>query len=111
MLLPAIIGMAAANDVFMTGRTLTSEEALRMGLTSRVFDDGDFAAETQALAALVANAAPNAMRHAKALVRNQNAAITECMNAESEIFAAQLKSPEFGESVAALMAKRPAVYP
>ncbi len=111
MLLPAAIGMAAANDVFMTGRTLTSGEALRMGLISRVFEDGDFAAETQALAQLVANAAPNAMRHAKALVRNQNEAVTECMNAESEIFAAQLQSPEFGESVAAMMAKRPAVYP
>ncbi len=111
MLLPAIIGMAAANDVFMTGRTLTSEEALRMGLVSRVFEDDVFAAETGALAQLVANAAPNAMRHSKALVRTQNEAITECMNVEGEIFAAQLKSSEFGESVAAMMAKRPAVYP
>lgn len=111
MLLPAIIGMAAANDVFLTGRTLTSEEALRMGLTSRVFDDGIFAEETKALAQLVADAAPNAMRQSKALVRTQNEAITQCMNAEAEVFAAQLKSPEFGESVAAMMAKRPAVYP
>ncbi|MEL6877439.1 MAG: enoyl-CoA hydratase-related protein [Pseudomonadota bacterium] len=111
VLLPAAIGMAAANDVFMTGRTLTSDEALRMGLVSRVFADDDFAQQARNLAALVANSAPNAMKHAKALVRNQNAAITECMAAESEIFAAQLQSPEFGESVAAMMAKRPAVYP
>lgn len=110
MLLPAIIGMAAANDVFMTGRSLTSEEALRMGLVSRVFEDGEFAGETRALAQLVANAAPNAMRHTKALVRTQNTEITECMTIEGEIFAAQLGSPEFGESVAAMMAKRPAVY-
>lgn len=111
MLLPAAIGMAAANDVFMTGRTLTSDEALRMGLVSRVFDDGDFHACALELARTVADAAPNAMRHAKALVRSQNAAITERMNAESEIFATQLQSPEFSESVAAMMAKRPAVYP
>lgn len=110
-LLPEIIGMAAANDVFMTGRTLTSEEALAMGLISRVFDDREFHERARELAMVVANSAPNAMQHTKALVRNQNAAVTECMTAESEIFAAQLESPEFGESVAAMMAKRPAVYP
>lgn len=111
MLLPEAIGMAAANDVFMTGRTLTSEEALRMGLVARVFEDTAFAAETRELAMVVANAAPNAMKHTKALVRNRNEAVTECMTAESHLFSAQLQSPEFGESVAAMMAKRPAVHP
>ena len=111
LLLPEAIGMAAAMDVFMTGRTLTSDEALRMGLVSRVFSDGEFAERTRELAMVVANAAPNAMRHSKALVRNRNTQITQCMMDESVHFANQLQSPEFGESVAAMMAKRPAVYP
>jgi enoyl-CoA hydratase/carnithine racemase len=111
LLLPEAIGMAAAMDVFMTGRTLTSEEALRMGLISRMFDDAEFDARARELAMVVANAAPNAMRHAKALVRNRNAEITDRMMAESVHFANQLQSPEFGESVAAMMAKRPAFYP
>jgi enoyl-CoA hydratase/carnithine racemase len=111
LLLPEAIGMAAAMDVFMTGRTLTSEEALRMGLISRMFDDAEFDARARELAMVVANAAPNAMRHAKALVRNRNAEITDRMMAECMHFANQLQSPEFGESVAAMMAKRPAFYP
>jgi len=111
LLLPEAIGMAAAMDVFMTGRTLTSEEALRMGLISRMFDDAEFDARARELAMVVANAAPNAMRHAKALVRNRNAEITDRMMAESVHFANQLQSPEFGESVAAMMAKSPAFYP
>ena len=110
LLLPEAIGMAAAMDVFMTGRTLTSAEALRMGLVSRVIEDGQFAEAARELAMVVANAAPNAMRHTKALVRNRNAEITARMQTEGEIFANQLQSPEFGESVAAMMAKRPAVY-
>jgi sulfur relay (sulfurtransferase) complex TusBCD TusD component (DsrE family) len=76
-----------------------------------VFDDAEFHARARELAMVVANAAPNAMRHAKALVRNRNAEITDRMMAESVHFANQLQSPEFGESVAAMMAKRPAVYP
>ncbi|MGB3471066.1 MAG: enoyl-CoA hydratase-related protein [Erythrobacter sp.] len=110
LLLPQVIGMAAANDVFMTGRTLTSDEALRMGLISRVFADADFAAEARALALTVANAAPTAMRHTKALLRTQSDTVTDVMATEGEIFAAQLRSPEFMESVAAMMQKRPAVY-
>ncbi len=110
LLLPQVIGMAAASDVFMTGRVLTADEALRMGLVSRLFADADFAAKTRALALTVANAAPVAMRHTKALLRTQNDAVTEVMATEGEIFAAQLRSPEFMESVAAMMAKRPAAY-
>ncbi len=110
LLLPQVIGMAAASDVFMTGRTLTSEEALRMGLASRVFPDADFAAQTRALALTIANAAPVAMRHTKALLRTQGDMVTQVMAIEGEVFAAQLRSPEFMESVAATMAKRPAVH-
>lgn len=111
LLLPQAIGMAAANDVFMTGRALTSEEALRVGLVSRVFADADFAEEARALALTVARAAPNAMRHTKALVRTQGELVAEVMDTESKIFSDQLRSPEFMESVAAMMAKRPAVHP
>lgn len=110
LLLPQAIGMAAASDVFMTGRVLTAEESLGMGLISRIFADEGFAAEARALALTIARAAPQAMRHTKALLRTQNAQVSEVMATESAIFAAQLRSPEFMESVAAKLAKRPAVY-
>jgi enoyl-CoA hydratase/carnithine racemase len=111
LLLPAAIGMAAASDVFMTGRTLSSNEALQMGLISRVFGDLEFVQETRALAQTVAQAAPKAMRHTKALLRSQNETVSRVMDEEGHIFAAQLRSPEFIESAAAMMAKRPAVHP
>ncbi|MBV7266137.1 enoyl-CoA hydratase [Erythrobacter ani] len=111
MLLPAAIGMAAASDVFMTGRILESHEALRMGLVSRVFADSDFASEARTLAATVAQAAPQAMRHTKALMRTQTDTIGEVMETEGKIFADQLRSPEFMESVSAMAQKRAAVHP
>jgi enoyl-CoA hydratase len=38
-LLPRLIGAAHSNDILLTGRTVDADEALRMGLVSRVVDD------------------------------------------------------------------------
>jgi enoyl-CoA hydratase len=40
-LLPRLIGSANANDLLLTGRRLEADEALRMGLVSRVLPDDD----------------------------------------------------------------------
>ena len=110
MLLPAAVGMAVANDILLAGRTLNAEEALRFGLIARIFPDAFLAEEIQKIAIHVAHAAPNALRHSKALIRIERDRVSEHMLVESKLFAAQLKSPEFMESVAAMMQKRTAVY-
>ena len=66
--------------------------------------------EVTRIAAGVAASAPTALVQSKALIRNQKERIAEVMQAEGRIFAAQLKSPDFAESVAAMMQKRPPVY-
>ncbi|QBF33669.1 enoyl-CoA hydratase [Thalassococcus sp. S3] len=110
LLLPAAVGMAVANDIFLTGRQLTAEEAHQYGLVARVFPDADLQTETRALAHRVAASAPEAVKHAKALVRTQRDRIAKQMETEGHIFAAQLRSPEFAESVVALREKRAPVY-
>ena len=40
-LLPRLIGAAHSNDILLTGRTIEAEEALRMGLVSRVVADDE----------------------------------------------------------------------
>lgn len=42
-LLPRLIGAAHSNDMLLTGRRVDAAEALRMGLVSRVVDDGELA--------------------------------------------------------------------
>src|SRR3954447_3817928 len=44
-LLPHVVGDAAARDLLLTGRAVEAEEALRIGLVSRVFGEETFAAE------------------------------------------------------------------
>ena len=110
VLLPAQVGMAIANDILLTGRTLSADEALRFGLVARVFPDADLMAEVGKIAAGVAASAPTALVQSKALIRNQKEHIAEVMLTEGKIFGAQLKSPDFAESVAAMMQKRAPVY-
>ena len=110
LLLPAQVGMAVANDLLLTGRTMPADEALRVGLVARIFPDADLIPETMKIAAGVAASAPTALVQSKALIRNQKERIAEVMQTEGKIFAAQLKSPDFAESVAAMMQKRAPVY-
>ena len=110
LLLPAAVGMAVANDIFMTGRTLTAEEAHAYGLISRIFPDSDLQDEVQKIARQVAHSAPNAMKHSKTLIRHQQARIAEQMATEGKLFVEQLKSPDFAESVAAMREKRTPEY-
>ncbi|WP_110182660.1 enoyl-CoA hydratase/isomerase family protein [Nocardioides solisilvae] len=64
-LLPEVVGLAAARDLFLTGRLVQDEEALRLGLVSRVLEPDAFLDEVLATAAQVAAAAPVATRLTK----------------------------------------------
>ena len=106
LLLPAAVGIAWANDIFIAGRVLTAAEALSAGLISRVFPASSLMAECKSIAANIAAQAPNAMLHSKRLVRLNREAVAERMQKESAIFSAQLKSPEFTEAAMAYMQRR-----
>lgn len=110
ILLPAAVGMAVANDIFMTGRRLHADEAHQYGLISRVFADDALQGEVRKVALQLANASPSAVTRSKALIRYQREQITEQMVTEGHIFADQLKSPDFAEVVAAKMQKRAPVF-
>ena len=47
--LPEVVGPAAARDLLLTGRLVDADEALRLGLVSRVIDDATFLDEVLAV--------------------------------------------------------------
>jgi len=53
--LPQIVGLGRALDLILTGRELGTEEAERMGLLTRVVDDGEALATAVALAGQIAS--------------------------------------------------------
>ena len=110
LLLPATVGMAVANDMFLANRVLDANEALTFGLASRVFTSGELMAEAAKIGHQLANAAPNSMIKSKHLIRHGRDQMTAQMEKESVLFAEQLKSPEFAEVIAAKMQKRMPVF-
>jgi enoyl-CoA hydratase/carnithine racemase len=61
-LLPEVVGEAHARDLLLTGRVVDAEEALRIGLVSRVMEPATLVEEVVAIASDVAATAPIATR-------------------------------------------------
>ncbi|MCW2833752.1 MAG: short chain enoyl-CoA hydratase / Enoyl-CoA hydratase [Nocardioides sp.] len=64
-LLPNVVGPAHARDLLLTGRVVDSDEALRIGLVSRVMEGSTFADEVLDIARDIATTAPIATRLTK----------------------------------------------
>lgn len=108
-LLPRIVGTGHAMDLLLSGRTITAEEALTMGLVNRVYAADELLAAAQAYARdLATNCSPLAMQAVKEQVATD---WTGELDASRETAAQLVKEPErrpdFREGVAAYAEKRP----
>ena len=69
-LLPEVVGDAHARDLLLTGRVVDADEALRIGLVSRVLDPATFLDDVLEIAAGIAASAPIATRLTKLALRD-----------------------------------------
>ncbi len=67
-LLPRLIGAAHSNDILLTGRTIDADEALRMGLVSRVLPDTDLLPAALEIAAGMCGFSPYGLAMTKDIV-------------------------------------------
>jgi enoyl-CoA hydratase/carnithine racemase len=106
-LLPEAVGPAAARDLLLTGRTVDADEALRLGLVSRVVDDATFRDEVIASAAGIAETAPIASRLTKlALANGGHATYEAALQWEALAQPATLATADLHEGIAATREKR-----
>lgn len=110
MLLPQVVGMAMANDILLAGRILSAEEALNVGLVSRLYAPDELFENALEAAQSLADMAPNALKQSKKLIRANRDKIAEHMKVEGRVFSAQLASSEFMEAATAFMQKRKPVF-
>ena len=106
-LLPRIVGYATAAEIAFTGRTLTAEESLELGLVNRVVPAAELPDAARELATEIAANAPLAVRAIKRMMR---AAETETFEQNVHHVFLQLlpllRTKDFAEGVAAFMEKR-----
>ncbi len=63
--LPRIVGLAKALELLLSGEFVDADEALRIGLVNRIYDDAELEIETQRFAEKLANYSPIALRMIK----------------------------------------------
>ena len=108
-LLPGIVGADVAKELIWTGREVGGEEALRVGLATRVSDDPH--TDAMELATTIASKNPDAIRAGKRLVEAAYAQdYAAAFAKEREEIFALIGSPNQTESVTAWFEKRPAEY-
>ena len=67
--LPRLLGWAKASEIIFTGRTLTAEQSLELGLVNSVVPDAEVMGAARALALEIAANAPLAIQAAKRMMR------------------------------------------
>jgi len=109
--LPRLVGWGRAIDLIISGEPVSSAEALRIGLVTRVWPDDEFAAAWQAYARGLAAGATEAYALSK---EGLNAAWDHDLGAFLEVEAGLQdragRSRDYAEGVRAFLAKRPAVF-
>jgi enoyl-CoA hydratase len=106
-LLPNVVGPAHARDLLLTGRVVEADEALRLGLVSRVVAADGFLDDVLATAADVAATAPIAARLTKiALADGGHADFESALQWEALAQPMTLATDDLQEGIAAAREKR-----
>lgn len=106
LLLPRAIGHYRASAMVLLGEIVDAPTALAMGLAYKVVDVAALADEARKVAARLAAKAPGSMRLIKQLLKSETATVPARMEEEGGHFAAQLRSAETKEAIAAFFQKR-----
>lgn len=109
--LPRIVGLRRAQELMLSNRRLSAEEALDWGIVTRVVDDEALAAEAGELARQIAAGPTGAFAAVKKLLADTFEHSLEAqMEQESMAIAEAAISADGLEGVAAFFARRPPVF-
>lgn len=107
--LPTLVGLDVAKELVFTGRAVAAEEALRIGLVTRLAEDARGAA--MALAGEIASRSPDAIRRGKRLLNEATTGRSEASLAlEEELQRELLGSPNQIAAVTAALSGQPAEF-
>ncbi len=103
---PRIVGTALATELLVTGRVISAEEALRIGIVSRVCKAVDVVKEAHAIAAEILTCGPHATGQLLETMRGEPALLTKALEREALCQSENYASDEFAEGVTAVKEKR-----
>lgn len=105
--LPRIVGFRRAMDMILTNRVVDAEEALSIGLVTRVVPDGELETTALDLARELARGAPMALANAKRLLWNGlGLGVDACLPEEARTVAELSGTSDAREGLAAVIERR-----
>ncbi len=106
--LPRLIGLRRTQELVLTNRQLSADEAQSWGIVNDVVDDDDFAARIDQLAKQLASGPTRSLGTAKRLMREGlNETLESQMEKEGREIAASSVRPDGIEGIDAFLGKRP----
>jgi enoyl-CoA hydratase/carnithine racemase len=110
--LPRIMGLTHANDVLLSSRVFTAEEALAMGFLNKVLPAEALMGHVTAYAGSLADGvAPGSARQTKhQIYRDLHRGAADAVTEAERLLEAMIRHPDYGEGVKAWMEKRRAEW-
>ena len=106
--LPRIVGKGKALELILTAETITAEEALEIGLVSKVVSGASLAAEAEALAQTIAAKGPIALRFIKEAVnKGLDLTLEQGLRLEADLYFLLHTTADRTEGIKAFLEKRP----
>ena len=109
--LPRLVGWSKAAEIIFTGRNLSPQECLELGLANEVVPDGELMARARAVAAEIAANAPLAVQSAKRLMRmGLEETFADHVHHVYLQFLQLVRTQDFREGMTSFLEKRPAKF-
>lgn len=109
--LPRLIGRGPAKELIFTGRRVTAEEALNIGLVNRICESADLIAEAVKMADMICETGPIAIEQAKyAINKGMETDLATGLAIESNAYWITIPTEDRLEGLAAFREKRKPVY-
>lgn len=107
---PRIVGVSMATELLVTGRVISAQEALRIGVVSRVCGATDVMKEARGIATEILSCGPDATAQLLQTMRGDPSDLTQALEREAACQSVNYASAEFAEGVAAVKEKRSARF-
>jgi 2-(1,2-epoxy-1,2-dihydrophenyl)acetyl-CoA isomerase len=105
--LPRLVGVGRARELFLLGRRVSADEALRIGLVSEVVPRGELRERALTIGAAIVTAPPLTVAAMKANLQDaERLPLGELLDAETERFGANLATEDAREAARAFVEKR-----
>ena len=103
---PRIVGRSMATELLVTGRVIAADEALRIGIVSRVVPAADVIKTARAIADEILTCGPEATKQLLQTMRGDSSELTAALEREAVCQSVNYSGAEFAEGVAAVKEKR-----